>query len=117
MTCFLPRSKGDRQALGITYEVPTLSRLCPMTAIADWTTTAALTEVPLFRGVDRWGVVSDSPLHPSSMIPSKGLHTRNLSVISSSGNWPPPIRRPTSNWPSSPTTLVNQAIGWRWHCC
>lgn len=69
MTCFLPRSKGDRQALGTTYKVPALSRLCPVTAIADWTTTAALTEGPLFRGVDRWGTVSDSPLHPNSLIP------------------------------------------------
>ncbi|ODU40728.1 MAG: recombinase [Lysobacteraceae bacterium SCN 69-123] len=69
MTCFLPRSKGDRQALGTTYKVPALSRLCPVTASADWTAAAELTEGPLFRGIDRWGRVSDSPLHPNSLIP------------------------------------------------
>jgi integrase len=69
MTCFLPRSKADRQALGATYNVPALSRLCPVTATADWTIAAGLTEGPLFRGVDRWGRVSDAPLHPNSLIP------------------------------------------------
>jgi integrase len=69
MTCFLSRSKGDRQALGTTYKVPALSRLCPVTAIVDWTTTAALTEGRLFRGIDRWGRVSETPLHPNSLIP------------------------------------------------
>lgn len=69
MTCFLPRSKGDRQALGTTYKVPALSRLCPVTASADWTSAAALTEGPLFRGIDRWGRVSGAPLHPNSLIP------------------------------------------------
>ncbi len=69
MTCFLPRSKADRQALGTTYNVPALSRLCPVTAIADWTIAAGLTQGPLFRGIDRWGGVSETPLHPNSLIP------------------------------------------------
>ncbi len=69
MTCFLPRSKGDRQAVGTTYKVPALSRLCPVTAISEWSAVADLTQGSLFRGVDRWGRVSAAPLHPNSLIP------------------------------------------------
>ena len=69
MTCFLPRSKGDRQALGTTYKVPALSRLCPVMATAEWTAAAELTQGPVFRGIDRWGRVSETPLHPNSLIP------------------------------------------------
>lgn len=69
MTCFLPRSKGDRQAAGTTYKVPALSRLCPVTATAEWTAVAELTQGPVLRGVDRWGRVSEAPLHPNSLIP------------------------------------------------
>lgn len=69
MTCFLPRSKVDRQAVGTTYKVPALSRLCPVTATAEWTAPADLAQGPLFRGVDRWGRVSEAPLHPNSLIP------------------------------------------------
>ncbi len=69
MTCFLPRSKGDRQAQGNTYKVPALSRLCPVTATREWIDAAGLTEGPLFRGVDRWGHVADEALHPNSLIP------------------------------------------------
>lgn len=69
MTCFLPRSKSDRQALGNTYKVPALSRLCPVTATIEWTTAAELTQGPVFRGIDRWGCVNETPLHPNSLIP------------------------------------------------
>jgi len=69
MTCFLPRSKGDRQALGTTYKVPALSRLCPVTATWDWVGAAGLTQGSVFRGIDRWGRISEMPLHPNSLIP------------------------------------------------
>ena len=69
MTCFLPRSKGDRQAAGATYKVPALSRLCPVEATQDWILMADLRTGPVFRGVDRWGHVGAEPLHPNSLIP------------------------------------------------
>lgn len=68
MTCFLSRSKGDRQSQGNTYKVPALSRLCPVTATWEWIDAAGLTEGPLFRGIDRWGHVADEALHPNSLI-------------------------------------------------
>jgi len=36
MTCYLPKSKGDRQAEGRTFQCPALSRLCPVTAYEQW---------------------------------------------------------------------------------
>lgn len=69
MTCFLPRTKGDRQAAGTTYKVPALSRLCPVEATQSWLAAAELNEGPVFRAVNRWGQVSQDRLHPNSLIP------------------------------------------------
>lgn len=69
MTCYLDRSKGDRQALGKTYKCPSLSRLCPVTAFAQWVALAKLDHGPVYRGVDRWGHLSSKAMHPNSLIP------------------------------------------------
>ena len=55
MTCFLPRTKGDRQFKGGNFKVPLLSRLCPVTAYEEWVTAAASPAGPVFRAIDRWG--------------------------------------------------------------
>lgn len=68
MTCFLPRTKGDRQSQGRTFKVPALSRCCPVAATTHWIDAAGLTEGPLFRGIDQWGQVSTEPLHANSLI-------------------------------------------------
>ena len=67
MTCFLPRTKGDRHGIGTTYRVPVLSRLCPVAATMAWVATAQLANGPVFRSVDRWGHVARTPLHPNSV--------------------------------------------------
>ncbi|GLQ99008.1 site-specific integrase [Dyella mobilis] len=69
MTCFLPRTKGDRQNVGTTFPVPALSRWCPVTATLDWMTAAAITEGPLFRSVNQWGGLAAKPLHSNSVVP------------------------------------------------
>lgn len=69
LTCFLPRSKGDRNLEGRSYSCPALSRLCPVEAIEDWLALSKLTAGPLFRKIDRWGHLSDAGLTPSSIIP------------------------------------------------
>lgn len=69
MTCYLDRSKGDRQTLGKTYTCPSLSRLCPVTAFAQWVALAKLDRGPVYRGIDRWGHLSDEAMHPNSLIP------------------------------------------------
>jgi integrase len=68
MRCFLPLSKGDRQAQGRSYKVPALSVLCPVTAYCDWVALAGLHEGPVFRAIDRWGRVSAEGLHINSLV-------------------------------------------------
>ena len=69
MTCFLGRSKTDRQLVGTTYRVPTLSRWCPVTATLDWIGHAGLTAGPLFRSVSRSGTLGAAALHRNSVVP------------------------------------------------
>lgn len=68
LTCFLPRSKGDRGQSGVTLSVPALSRLCPVKAVQDWLGIVNLREGPVFRRIDRWGYIHDQGLHPNSLI-------------------------------------------------
>lgn len=53
MTCFLPRTKGDRQAAGRCFKVPALSRLCPVAAYTAWKDLSGIEEGPVFRGIDQ----------------------------------------------------------------
>ena len=69
MTCFLGRSKTDRQLAGTTYRVPALSRWCPVAATLDWIDAAGTTEGPLFRGITRAGGLRRGPLHANSVVP------------------------------------------------
>jgi integrase len=69
MTCFLPVSKGDRQVRGKTVRAPALLSLCPVDAYIAWISSAKLSVGPVFRGIDRWGHVSDSGLHINSLVP------------------------------------------------
>jgi integrase len=69
ISLYLPRSKGDRDNLGKTYQTPALQRLCPVQAYSDWLGVAALVRGPVFRGIDRWGHLSEEGLHANSVIP------------------------------------------------
>lgn len=68
MTLFLPRTKADKQQLGTTYRVPSLSRLCPVDAYLDWTTAANIKNGPVYRRIDRWGNINNTSLHANSVI-------------------------------------------------
>lgn len=69
MTCFLARTKADRENVGTTFKVPALSRWCPVEATTQWMAEAGIDEGPLFRRIDRWAGIADSPLHANSIIP------------------------------------------------
>ncbi|MGE8066192.1 site-specific integrase [Pseudomonas sp. NPDC089569] len=69
ITLYLPRSKSDRENLGQTYQTPALQRLCPVQAYIDWISEAALVRGPVFRGINRWGHLSEEGLHANSIIP------------------------------------------------
>ncbi len=68
MSLYLPRSKTDRDNLGREYQVPALRRLCPVRACQEWLGCSGLLQGPLFRRIDRWGNLADTPLHANSMI-------------------------------------------------
>lgn len=69
MSCYLDRSKGDRQMRGQVYKCPSLSRLCPVTAFNQWVSLSGLSTGPVFRKIDRWGHIAEDGLHPNSLIP------------------------------------------------
>ncbi|KFF82445.1 site-specific integrase [Pseudomonas syringae] len=69
ISLYLPRSKGDRDSLGRTYQTPALQRLCPVQAYIEWINCAALVCGPVFRAVDRWGNLKEEGLHANSVIP------------------------------------------------
>ncbi|HLV16602.1 MAG TPA: site-specific integrase [Pseudomonas sp.] len=68
MTLYLPRSKGDRDNLGVTHRAPALRRLCPVQAYLEWIGTAGLSQGPVFRRIDRWGNLAEAGLNPNSLI-------------------------------------------------
>jgi integrase len=69
MTCYLERSKTDKNYEGREFKCPALSRLCPVTALSEWTALAELKTGPVFRKIDRWGHVGEAPLSVNSLIP------------------------------------------------
>lgn len=58
MEIFLPFSKTDRMAKGVTYELQALKAYCPVTAYRRWLEDSAIVSGPVFCGIDRWGKVS-----------------------------------------------------------
>ena len=75
ITLFLPRSKGDREALGVHYRTPALKALCPVAAYLQWIEVAGIARGPVFRKLDRWGHLGETALHSNSLI---GLLRRML---------------------------------------
>jgi integrase len=75
ITLFLPRSKGDREALGVQHRTPALKTLCPVNAYLQWLEVAGIAHGPVFRKLDRWGNLSDMPLNSNSLV---GLLRRML---------------------------------------
>ncbi|AZE49257.1 cointegrate resolution protein S [Pseudomonas chlororaphis] len=69
ISLYLPRSKSDRDNLGKTWHTPALRRLCPVRAYIEWINAAVLVRGPVFRGIDRWGHLSEEGLHANSVIP------------------------------------------------
>ncbi|MFZ5604896.1 MAG: site-specific integrase [Pseudomonadota bacterium] len=66
---YLPRSKGDRAAQGMTYRAPALQHLCPVEACQQWLNVSGLTQGALFRKLDRWGHIAEQGLHINSILP------------------------------------------------
>lgn len=69
LTCWLRRSKGDREFEGRTFHCPALSRLCAVEAYREWIELSGRTTGPAYPAIDRWGHVGDESMRPSSIIP------------------------------------------------
>ena len=68
MSLYFPTTKGDRDNKGVTYKVPALQKLCPVTAYQDWVTAAELSKGPLFVGIDRWGHFNHKSMTSNTII-------------------------------------------------
>ncbi|MGQ5523031.1 site-specific integrase [Chitinimonas sp. PSY-7] len=116
MQCFLPQSKGDRQLRGRSYRVPALAQLCPVTAYGDWIALSGLTSGPVFRGISRWGRVSDNALHLNSLIPLLRRLFKQAGLAMPDDFSSHSLRRGFASWATASgwdiKTLM-EYIGWR----
>jgi hypothetical protein len=116
MTCFLPRTKGDRQGVGTTYRVPALSRLCPVTATMEWMMVAQLTQGPVFRSVDRWGHVGTTPLHANSVVPLLRQALAKAGLADAAAYSGHSLRRGFASWASAngwDVRALMEYVGWK----
>ena len=116
ITCFLGRTKGDRQNLGSTFRAPALSRRCPVEAYLDWIGAAQLTVGPVYRAIDRWGHVGENGLHIDSIAPLLRTMLKNGGLEAASEYSGHSLRRGFANWAASDGWDVKslmEYVGWR----
>lgn len=116
MTCFLPQSKGDRDARGRTFRAPALQKLCPVEAYLAWTALTGLTDGPVFRAVDRWGNVSDNGLHINSLVPLLRAVFNAAGIAFAEQYSGHSLRRGFANWATSngwDLKTLMEYVGWR----
>jgi integrase len=65
----LGKSKTDQEGQGRAVALPYGSdpQTCPVRALREWLEQAGLTIGPVFRAIDRHGLVNDKALHPDSI--------------------------------------------------
>lgn len=116
MTCFIPRSKGDRQLEGRNYACPALSRLCPVEAVQDWLALAQIKEGALFRKINRWGHLSGSGLAAGSIIPMLRQLFLQAGVANPEAFSSHSLRRGFANWARLSGWDIRELmnyVGWR----
>jgi site-specific recombinase XerD len=116
MSCFLPRTKGDRQMKGITVKAPALSQFCPVTAYTAWIELAQLEAGPVFRSVDRWGHVGKDSLHSDSLIPLLRAVFKEAGISDPAGYSGHSLRRGFANWATGngwDLKTLMEYVGWK----
>ncbi|WP_449432042.1 site-specific integrase [Pseudomonas putida] len=115
MKLFLPSSKTDRDNRGRNLSMPALKRLCPVQATEQWLMLSGIKQGPLFRGIDRWGHLSEQPLNANSV--SRLLRRALLrSGIEAEGYSAHSLRRGFATWASRnqwSTQDLMAYVGWR----
>jgi hypothetical protein len=115
MSIFLARSKTDKDARGMTFNVPALRELCPVQAYADWIEESGLTEGPVFRRISSTGELSKRPFNPRSInailrgiYTKAGINPRGISTHSP--------RRGFAHWAADNnwnTKGLMEYVGWK----
>ena len=116
MTCFLGRSKTDRQQAGTTYHVPALSRWCPVAATLEWIRQANLTTGPLFRGIGRTGMLRSGALHHNSVVPLLRRMFVQAGVASANTFSGHSLRRGFASWANAngwDVKALMEYVGWK----
>jgi integrase len=116
ITCFLPRTKGDRQLKGTHFKAPALSRWCPVDAYLAWIALAQLETGPVFRAVDRWGHVGCAGLHVDSVVPLLRTMLAQAGVASAGLYSGHSLRRGFANWATSngwDVKTLMEYVGWK----
>jgi len=116
LSCYLGRSKGDRQMHGRVYQCPALSRLCPVTAFYAWINLADLTEGPVYRRIDRWGSIADDALHANSLIPLLRSLFTQAGVVASEEYSSHSMRRGFAGWARASGWDIKELmeyVGWK----
>ena len=116
LSCYLSRSKGDRQMLGRVYKCPALSRLCPVTAFNAWVSLAGLTQGPVFRKIDRWGRIGQEGLHANSLIPLLRSLLAEAGVAASEAYSSHSMRRGFAGWARASGWDIKELmeyVGWK----
>lgn len=113
---YLHRSKGDRKNDGTRYKVPALKRLCPVIAYQRWMEVVGRSKGPVFCAIDRWGKVSDRPLHPNSVIPLLRELLQKSGIEGSEQYSSHSLRRGFATWASMngwDMKALMTYVGWR----
>jgi len=64
----IPKSKTDQTGEGKLKALPYGNEsICPVTAMKRWLSASKISEGFVFRGINRWDVLQEKPLHPDSV--------------------------------------------------
>lgn len=116
LTCFLPRSKTDRQSAGNSFQCPALSKLCPVTAFENWQALSGLRKGPVFRRIDRWGHVSAHAMAAASVVPWLRSLFARAGVEDPTSYSSHSLRRGFANWAKSSGWDIKELmeyVGWK----
>jgi integrase len=116
MTCYFPRTKGDRAYQGTTFKAPALARLCPVEAYLAWKDAAQLVAGPVFRAVDRWGHIRETGLHIDSLLPLLRTTLADAGIAEAELYSGHSLRRGFANWATAngwDLKTLMEYVGWK----
>tara|TARA_R110002167_G_scaffold300679_2_gene504953 strand:+ start:1646 stop:2581 length:936 start_codon:yes stop_codon:yes gene_type:complete len=113
MTLYLPRTKTNSSHQGVSFAVPALATLCPVSAYEDWIELIQRKDGPVFMSISRWGKLADQGLNPNS-IPE--ILRNRLSLLGSSKHTGHSLRRGFASWANGnqwDLKMLMDYVGWK----